>query len=176
MNISVRKRERLAYILRHDPASAGLSIQLNGWVSVDKLVENTNFRLKEIEFILATDSKNRYEWDRSTGMIRARQGHSIPVDVEFAEVSEPVELFHGTSERAWQAIATEGLRPMRRLYVHLSPSREVAEKVAYRHSSKIVILAVDSGGILASEHKLYLSSNGVYLVKFVAPELLTPLV
>ncbi|MBQ2058438.1 MAG: RNA 2'-phosphotransferase, partial [Firmicutes bacterium] len=41
--------------------------------------------LDELDEIVETNDKKRYEYNQDKSKIRARQGHSIPVDVELKE-------------------------------------------------------------------------------------------
>lgn len=60
---------------------------------------------------------------------------------------------------------------MSRLYVHLSPDKETAEKVGGRHG-KAVVLLVDAGK-MAEDGQIFLqSANGVWLTRQVLPEYL----
>lgn len=49
-----------------------------------------------------------------------------------APATPPPYLYHGTVTRYLDAIRTEGLRPMNRHDVHLSPDRETATRVGAR--------------------------------------------
>ncbi len=93
------------------------------------------------------------------------------MDVELKEAEPPEQLFHGTGERFAAAIRKEGLKPMSRLYVHLSKDKETAEKVGSRHG-KPHIFFVYSGKMFRQGYKFYLSENGVWLTKSVPPEFL----
>ena len=42
-----------------------------------------------LERIVAEDEKQRYSFNEGKTLIRANQGHSIPVDVELEEVEPP---------------------------------------------------------------------------------------
>ena len=66
-------------------------------------------------------------------LIRANQGHFIPVDVEREEKTPPAVLYHGTGEKYVSSIDQEGLIPKSRLYVHLSSDVETAKRVGSRH-------------------------------------------
>ena len=78
----------------------------------------------------------------------------------------PEFLYHGTADRFIKAIMEEGLKPMSRLYVHLSKDIETANKVGKRHGNP-VILKVYSGQMYQDGIKFYLSENGVWLVSKV---------
>ena len=99
-------------------------------------------------------------------LIRANQGHSIPVDVELEEVEPPEILYHGTGEKYVESIDEQGLLPKSRLYVHLSGDEETARKVGQRHG-KPVIYIVYSGQMHGDGIVFYKSVNGVWLTKAV---------
>lgn len=73
---------------------------------------------------------------------------------------------HGWAVRFLAHIKTEGLKPMSRLYVHLSKDADTALKVGKRHGEP-VILKVHSADMYRDGYKFYLSENGVWLTKKV---------
>ena len=163
----VSKGKHLSFILRHgkDEFEQGL-IDMHGWMSIDDLVNKKGFTRELIEEIVITNNKSRYEYNNDHTKIRARQGHSIPVDVELKETRPPDKLFHGTADRFLDGIFKEGLKPQSRLYVHLSYDKETALNVGRRHG-KPVILSVDAKRMYDDGIKFYISNNGVWLTKFV---------
>lgn len=122
--------------------------------------------MEKLEEIVATDEKRRYSFNEDKTLIRANQGHSLPVDVELKEQGPPEFLYHGTAKRFLENIQAEGLKPMSRLYVHLSKDKETAIKVGKRHGEPVV-LQVHSGKMFRNGNKFYLSENGVWLIKSV---------
>ena len=64
------------------------------------------------------------------------------------------------------SIEAQGLLPQSRLYVHLSPDVETAEKVGRRHGEPVIYL-VDAGQMHRDGSLFYLSANGVWLTKTV---------
>ena len=165
----VKRGKELSFLLRHDKESfdAGL-IDRNGWRSVSELCKSYGFAALLIETIVDTNNKKRYEFSSDKRKIRARQGHSIPVDVELTETMPPDILYHGTSKKAYfGSIVKEGLKPMTRLHVHLSPDRETAIKVGSRHGEPYVIL-IDAKKMSEDGYKFYLSNNGVWLTSDVS--------
>ncbi len=119
-----------------------------------------------LEEIVRTDNKQRYSFNEDKTLIRANQGHSIPVDVELEEKQPPQYLYHGTAERFLDSIMSDGLKPMSRLYVHLSQDKETAVKVGKRHGSPVV-LKIKAEEMWKDGIKFYLSQNGVWLTKYV---------
>lgn len=68
-----------------------------------------------------------------------------------------------------EAIREEGLRPMGRHHVHLSPDRETATRVGARRG-KPVVLVVDAAAMHAAGYHFRMSANGVWLVDHVPPD------
>ncbi|MBE6811069.1 MAG: RNA 2'-phosphotransferase [Ruminococcaceae bacterium] len=160
----------LSLILRHKPSEIGIDLDEHGWANVAELItgiyKKQCFNMAMLEEIVATDEKQRYSFNSDKTLIRANQGHSIPVDVELEEVSPPDILYHGTGEKFVSSIRKLGLIPKSRLYVHLSKDIDTAINVGKRHGNPI-IYSVDCSRMIADGYKFYLSVNGVWLTKEV---------
>lgn len=160
----------LSLILRHKPETIGISLDEHGWANVDELIagiaKTHDCSMEILEEIVRTDEKQRYSFNEDKTLIRANQGHSIPVDVELEEALPPEELWHGTGEKYTASIDALGLIPKSRLYVHLSKDRDTAVKVGSRHG-KPVLYIVKSGEMSRDGFLFYLSKNGVWLTKEV---------
>lgn len=160
----------LSLILRHKPETIGISLDEHGWANVDELIagiaKTQDCSMEILEEIVRTDEKQRYSFNEDKTLIRANQGHSIPVDVELEEALPPEVLWHGTGEKYTASIDVQGLIPKSRLYVHLSKDRDTAVKVGSRHG-KPVLYIVKSGEMSRDGFPFYLSKNGVWLTKEV---------
>ena len=160
----------ISLILRHKPEAIGISLDEHGWTNVEELIKGIartrDFDMEMLEEIVRTDEKQRYSFNEDKTLIRANQGHSIPVDVELDEEQPPEELWHGTGEKYVSSIDIQGLLPKSRLYVHLSRDRETALKVGQRHG-KPVLYIVKAGEMYRDGYKFFLSKNGVWLTKEV---------
>lgn len=161
----------ISLILRHKPETINITLDEHGWANVDELIEGVakqypGFDMTELEGIVRTDNKQRYSFNDDKSLIRANQGHSIPVDVELEEKTPPEFLYHGTATKFEAAIDKEGLIPKSRLYVHLSKDIETAINVGKRHGSP-VIYTIDARAMAADGYKFYLSANGVWLANSV---------
>lgn len=167
---AVKTSKYLSLILRHKPEIIGIELDEHGWAEVDELiagVSKTHTLTKELlEDIVSRDEKQRYSFNEDKTLIRANQGHSIPVDVELPEVEPPEILYHGTGEKYVPSIDAQGLLRRSRLYVHLSADTETARKVGSRHG-RPVIYAVKSGEMFRDGLTFYRSVNGVWLTKEV---------
>jgi len=164
----VKVSKYLAKHLRHQPERLGLTLQPGGWVRIDELLEAceaAGFDLSraELESVVARNDKQRFATDPTGELIRASQGHSIPVDLGLEPVAPPAVLYHGTGAGSVEAILRQGLRPMGRHHVHLSPDTATARRVGARHG-RPVVLAVDAAAMHAAGEVFYRSDNGVWLV------------
>ncbi len=165
----------ISLILRHKPEAIGITLDEHGWASVPELIAGVNrthpLDMERLERIVAEDEKQRYSFNEDKTLIRANQGHSIPVDVELAEAAPPEVLYHGTGEKFIASIDAQGLVPKSRLYVHLSKDVETATKVGARHG-RPVVYEVASGRMHRAGLAFFLSANGVWLTKGVPPDYL----
>lgn len=166
----------ISLVLRHKPEAAGITLDSHGWADADSLIRGIRQTGRAIardmlEKIVRTDEKQRYSFSPDGTRIRASQGHSIPVDAGLKEAEPPEFLYHGTSETSAASIMSEGLKPMGRLYVHLSKDAETARSVGRRHG-KPVVFRVSAGRMQRCNIQFFLSENGVWLSKHVPAEFL----
>jgi putative RNA 2'-phosphotransferase len=167
----VKVSKYLSRHLRHDPQRLGIELDEQGWVDVDVLLaalERQRFQLTraELEEVVARNDKQRYTI--RDGRIRANQGHTVDVDLGLEPVEPPAELFHGTAEGYVDAIRAEGLKPMARHAVHLSPDYATAVRVGSRRGTPVV-LVVAAGRMAEEGHVFFRSDNGVWLTESVPP-------
>jgi putative RNA 2'-phosphotransferase len=172
----VRLSKRLAFVLRHDPGSAGLVLDPNGWVDVDVLLAALGMTRPALDAVVESNDKRRYAirpGPDGKDQIRASQGHSVTVDLALTPVPPPDVLFHGTSAGAVASIRSRGLLAGRRHHVHLSADRPTALRVGRRRSGPVALLAVDAAAMAGAGHAFYVSDNGVWLTAHVPPEFLS---
>lgn len=165
----------ISLILRHKPEAIGISLDEHGWANVDELISGVakthKLDMDILEEIVRSDEKQRYSFNEDKTLIRANQGHSIPVDVELEETVPPEKLWHGTGEKFVESIDKQGLIPKSRLYVHLSKDIDTAIKVGSRHG-RPVVYGVRALDMYNAGYKFFLSKNGVWLTKEVPVEYL----
>ena len=125
-----------------------------------------DFDMEILRDIVRSDSKQRYSFNADETLIRANQGHSVQVDVELKPAVPPEMLYHGTATRFVDSIMHEGLKPMSRLYVHLSALYDTAVKVGTRHGTPVV-LTIDTRAMAEDGFEFFISENGVWLTKTV---------
>lgn len=99
----------ISLILRHQPEIIDIELDEHGWADVTELIrgiaKDYPFDMDMLEEIVRTDSKQRYSFNENKTLIRANQGHSIPVDVELEQTTPPPFLWHGTGGVSGKALA-----------------------------------------------------------------------
>ena len=176
MSDDVRVSKMLSLWLRHKPEAAGLTLDPQGWTDVDAVLaafaqSGVVCDWQEMLRIVEESDKQRFELSADADRIRARQGHSVEVQLDWPRAAPPVLLFHGTVEKFLPAILAEGLKPMRRHHVHLSPDSETATRVGARRG-KPVILTIRAAALEQAGQPFYLTTNQVWLTEWVPPEYL----
>lgn len=170
-----RLSKTISHALRHRPQDYGLVLDAEGWVAVDDLLAALRRRfgarrtvsLAEIEQIMAESEKQRFEL--RDGKIRAFYGHSTPTKIERESTTPPTILYHGTTQEAAQAILREGLRSMKRQYVHLSTDEKTARLVGLRRTSRPVILHIAALEAHQQGIKFYLGNEDIWLADPIPP-------
>lgn len=162
--------------LRHAPEDIGISLKAGGWVSVEALLgacakHGMRISRETLNQIVEENSKQRFGFDETGTLIRANQGHSTNVTLEFESLVPPEILFHGTATEFLPSILETGIQRMRRHHVHLSSDTETAAKVGARHG-KLVILEVNTKAMVEAGFVFYRSENNVWLVDDVPTEYL----
>ncbi|MGH4034727.1 RNA 2'-phosphotransferase [Actinomycetota bacterium Odt1-20B] len=166
---TVKISKYLSKHLRHQPERIGLHLDEAGWTAIDALIDAARrhgfrFTRAELDHVVAVNDKQRFAV--ADDRIRASQGHSVDVDLGLPPATPPAYLYHGTVARHLDAIRAEGLRPMNRHAVHLSPDRETATRVGARRG-RPVVLSVDAGAMHRDGHLFHVSANGVWLTAAV---------
>jgi putative RNA 2'-phosphotransferase len=168
--------KKLSFWLRHRPDAAGLTLDEAGWAEVDAVLGALDRAgvvggLDRLRGVVAGNDKQRFELSADGGRIRARQGHSVAVELGWPEQVPPEHLYHGTVARFLDAILAEGLRPMGRHHVHLSPDMATARRVGERRGTP-AILAVRARDLHAAGTPFYRTANQVWLTGAVPPQFL----
>jgi putative RNA 2'-phosphotransferase len=163
----------LSHVLRHKPDIIGLSLNKEGWASVEELIGcakgNGMYLTRElIEEVVNTNDKKRFSYNPDKSLIRANYGHSIDVDLKLKSLEPPSVLFHGTATMFLESILANGIHPSGRQYVHLSLGIETAIKVGKRHGDTVV-LRVDSKTMYEEGHEFYCSESGIWLIRYIHP-------
>src|ERR1043166_5055092 len=171
---TIKASKFLSLILRHEPERVGLKLGEAGWVSVEELLQAVNrhgvpLTPEQLKHIVATSDKKRFAFSDDGRRIRASQGHSLAVDLQYQAQTPPEFLYHGTATRFLPGIRRDGLQRMQRHDVHLSTETKVTVQVGARHG-KPVLLIIRAGDMHRAGHVFRCSANGVWLVNHVPAE------
>ena len=169
----VRRSKRLSYWLRHGPQNGSLKLDQAGWASTQDVLRALSeagllTSMQELEVLVASSDKQRFELSPDKVKIRARQGHSLPVQGDWPITNPPDVLYHGTAAQFIEAIFQQGLLPKRRHHVHMSSTIDQAAAVGSRKGTPVV-LEVRAGKMKRDGFVFRLSSNGVWLAEHVPP-------
>ena len=151
-----------------------------GWVSFEDLVlyHNLHNRCKDPSFLAATillndkgrftvaQRENYYNRSERTWHICAAQGHSIEVDESNLELITPDAaphfkfVCHGTTAKAYQSIARQGLSIMTRKHIHFASSPTA---VSGWRSSADTFIHINLVECMEAGMRFYISENEVIL-------------
>ena len=165
----------MSYVLRHNPERYGLQPDRHGYVNLEEFLQIASRRYPDLapdrlKALIEAGGASRFEiaGDR----VRARYGHSIPVEPVGPPVEPPASLYYGTDGSAADAILAEGLKPADRRSLHLSATLEEALTIAQRKSAHPAVFRV-----LAQEaHRAgvaFFRESALYLAAHVPAQFLT---
>ena len=126
--------------------------------------------VEDLDEVVATNAKRRFEFSGSKSQVRARQAHSLAIDLGLDPATPPDVLFHGhgIAARFLAAIKESGLVPGSRQYVHLSIGKATVHSVGSRHG-KLIVLRVDSMSLHQAAYEFFLPSEAIWLPRHVPP-------
>jgi putative RNA 2'-phosphotransferase len=161
----------MSMVLRHQPQMINIVLDENGWTDTDVLIKKMNeqgFSLtKEIlRYVVQTNNKKRFAFNEDETRIRASQGHSIEIDLDYSAAEPPAFLYHGTALAAVESILQSGLDKRERHHVHLSKDVQTALQVG-RRRGKAQLLRVEALAMFKDGYRFFLSENGVWLTDHV---------
>ena len=164
----------LSLILRHEPQRFGLVLDPEGYAPLEDVLKAVCTRVpqaseQDIEAVIREVEPDKRRFTLNDGEIRANYGHSTAEKIQHAPAVPPETLLHGTSEKAVPAILQHGIRPMRRQYVHLTTSAELAARVGSRHG-KVHLLNVNAGAAHGAGVVFYRANESFWLADWIPPE------
>lgn len=169
-DLKARVSKYMSYLLRHNPEN--LKIDKYGFVNLDELLEKLNewFRIDKKGIFEIVEKSRRRRFEIVENKIRALYGHTIPVRLELCEDTVTNVFYHGTTPDAASEILKFGLKPMKRRWVHLSPTVEIATEVGLRRTKNPIILEIDAYVARKNDLRFYKATDKVYLCSNVKPE------
>lgn len=169
-NIKTDVSKYISYLLRHNPED--LRMDNYGFADIDelhrKLMQRYSIDRQLIFEIVEKSTRKRFEIVGNK--IRALYGHTISINQNLVK-DEAVEiLYHGTTSYSAKKILKEGLKSMKRTFVHLSPTIEIAREVGLRRTLDPTILMIDAQTAIRDGVHFYKTTDKVYLCKFLQPK------
>lgn len=170
LNPKIRVSMYMSYLLRHCPKN--LEMDEEGLVSIDELLEKIRVRypIEKSLILEIADKSERKRFEIKGNKIRALYGHTIPTKIRFEEDFSVNLLYHGTTESSAAKIVGEGLKPMKRTWVHLSSTIETAKEIGERRTRHPVVLEIDAKAAREGGLKFYRATDKVFLSGPIPPE------
>ncbi len=147
----------------------------HGFVDLDELLEKLGRRFKVDERLIfeIVDKSDRQRFEIVGDEIRALYGHTMPVKIELNRDKNVKLLYHGTTADATSEILKVGLKPMKRRWVHLSPTMELARETGLRRTRSPVVLEIDAEAAIKDGLRFYKATDKVYISGFIPPRYIT---
>lgn len=174
----------LSFYLRHKPEelykNKVVKLEDDGYLEISLLLESEVFQhsfknkynkkitIQDIQKVVESNEKKRFEISEDNKKIRCVQGHNKEIKLDddkyLEEVKEPYEtLIHGTNKKAYETIKVKGLSVMNRRHIHFVSNNNSKEVISgYRNSSNVFIY-LDMKKCMEDKMVFYKSKNNVIL-------------
>ena len=157
----------IAGALRHFPDRLGLNMDGHGWVEISLLIDAIGtsrsgfnwLRPHHIKALVETDPRGRYQIDG--GMIRAKYGHSIDVELDDLPISETDDYYYPVTEEESDIVIEGGIHPVDRKWVHLSNTLAKAIEAGKVRTEIPMILKIDGKQAREDGVKIFQASDEV---------------
>ncbi|MGC8585540.1 MAG: RNA 2'-phosphotransferase [Thermoplasmata archaeon] len=168
----------LTGILRHFPENFNVKLDQHGWANINDIAEgirgkNKKFRFLKpyhVEAFILTDTKGRFQYDKSAGKVRATYGHSINVDLsDLPSENIPRKLYYAIVPEEEEFINEIGIKPGERKWVHLSDSYEEAYISGRHRTDNPIVLEIDAEKLINDGRAIYRANEKIYITKEIPP-------
>ena len=168
--------KHMSRILRHEAEQLNLQLDPEGYVPIEALLaalQRAGVPATEasVRAVVETMEPRKQRFSLADGWIRANYGHSLALRIDHQPGAPVGFLYHGTTVPTRDKIMLEGLRPMGRQYVHLTPDADLARMVGGRHG-KPCLLRVDAVRAHAEGIAFYQANRNFWLTDHVPPQYL----
>ena len=164
--------KRMSYLLRHDPED--LEINEYGQVFVIDLLNKLKISNDDLVKIVNENNKQRFSISGDGFLIKANQGHSIPIKLDLKPSKPPSPLYHGTSfYKFFNFIKEEGIKKMERHHVHLTDNVATAIEVGKRYAkdiNKVSLIKIDTEQMYNDGIEFFVTENNVWLTEYIDPK------
>lgn len=166
----------LALVLRHKPESVGLALDPAGFVDIDTMVAalatQPGWSWVNADAVrhLAEQDSRRYEI--AGGRIRARYGHTVPIDTPGTPVTPPEWLYYAIAPASVDRFRADGLQPEERQFVHLSATRQDALGIAQRRGTEALAITILARRASEAGVQFFQAATAIYLTRAIPPQFL----
>ncbi|NEO15008.1 MULTISPECIES: tRNA 2'-phosphotransferase [unclassified Moorena] len=175
----VNKSKQLSWLLRHGAHEQRLAMDEAGWMDVDELLAFLNISRTELELIVNTNNKARFQLVDQR--VRACQGHSVEnhavtrkaLEASWSEYVGNASIWHGTTADAVENIAHQGILPITRTHVHCASAWD---SIVGKRANVAVMLEISPAKIRKAGFNIFFAPNGVVLVRHIPPDAIISLV
>jgi putative RNA 2'-phosphotransferase len=164
----------LHYMLTQRPDEFGLVPDEEGFVSLKEILQALHeeegwrhVRSSHIQEILWYDKSKTFEL--LDGRVRAIPMHDT-LPAAYPEARPPKLLYYGTSRKSYPYILQKGLKPTGKSSLHLSVTKDMAQRIARRRDPQPVILEVHAEKAWAEKTLFRKVKELIYLTESLAPE------
>ena len=163
----VRISKLMSLILRHEPGKFGITLDAEGYAAMSELLGAIREQIadaaeSDLIAVVETIEPDKRRFAISEGEIRANYGHSLTDRIVHERAMPPAVLWHGTAAPAVAAIRRDGIRPMKRQYVHLTTHTALASRIGARHGTAVLI-EVDAAQAHADGIAFYRANEAFWL-------------
>lgn len=156
---------KLSKILRHEIHEMDHE---NGYVPIEKILHKIDLTEDELKYIVTKSIKKRFDLIEKNDVlfIRANQGHTTIVIDDYEELDKNFDdiVIHATYKNVIESILETGLKPMRRIYVHMCGYKN--KDILTRKDSNVYI-HIDIKKAMNDGIKFCIAKNDVILTKSI---------
>ncbi|MBM3263137.1 MAG: RNA 2'-phosphotransferase [candidate division Zixibacteria bacterium] len=123
----------LSLMLRHKPERFEIELDAQGYAALEDVVDAAQEKYADVtreEIFEVVEGGDKRRFETNGDRIRARYGHSFPIDLGLPPMVPPEYLYYATAPDQAGFIIANGLSPGDRQFVHLSMDKEIAAAVA----------------------------------------------
>jgi putative RNA 2'-phosphotransferase len=168
----------LHYMLTQRPDEFGLVPDGEGFVPLKEILQSLHeeegwryVRHSHIQEVLWYDKMNSFEL--LEGRVRAVPPPDTSMPITYPESHPPKLLYYGISRKSYPYVLQNGLRSMGKPGLHLSTTKDMAQRIARRKDPEPVILEVHAEKAW-EKHTLFRMVNElIYLIDSLSPEYLS---
>lgn len=161
----------LSLLLRHKPERFDVELDAQGYAPIEEVLDAVQQKYRDLtqeELLEVINGQERRRFETKEDQVRARYGHSFPIDLGLPPAEPPEFLYYAGTPAQLRIIVTDGLKPVDRQYVHLSTTEETASGIASSRTETPIVFRIHAAEASAAGVRFY-DRVPVYLTAEVPP-------